>query len=207
VFLVAGGALLDRLVGMPREALAVAVAGPQAAADLWAAVQRLVDRASAALDRIEALLDHVETRVEDVGVVTERTRRVLDAASGTSAEADRLVAGALRSSRSADHLLERLRALLDLYEPLLRRTGSIAHEAGTRLQPTHLRGLVALLDELPRVVQDLEPALKGMAGVGGMVPELEEVAERMDNVGQIVEGVPGAKMLRRRGQRREAAEE
>src|SRR4051812_49472874 len=108
---------------MPREALAVAVAGPQAAADLWAAVHRVTDRAWAALDRIEALLDRVEPRVEDVGAVTERARGVLDAASGTSAEADRLVAGALNSAGSADHLLQRMRALLDLYEPLLRRTG------------------------------------------------------------------------------------
>jgi hypothetical protein len=32
-----------------------------------------------------------------------------------------------------------------------------------------------------------------------LAPDVEQMVERIDNVGSIVEGVPGAKALRRRG--------
>ena len=57
-----------------------------------------------------------------------------------------------------------------------------------------------LLDEVPNLVDRLQPALDGMGKLG---PHLQDVTERMDNVGQVVEGLPGAKVLRRRGQARE----
>ncbi|MDX6327409.1 MAG: hypothetical protein QOK15_3763 [Nocardioidaceae bacterium] len=55
-----------------------------------------------------------------------------------------------------------------------------------------------------RLVDRLEPALDGM---GNLIPQLDGVTDRMDNVGQVVEGLPGAKLLRRRGRARADAED
>jgi hypothetical protein len=104
----------------------------------------------------------------------------------------------------AEDELRRLRHLLDLYQPILQSLSPIGREAAATLRPSHLRGLASLLDVLPSLVDRLAPALEGMAE---MTPQLAGVSDRMNNVGQVVEGLPGAKLLRRRGQEREEESE
>jgi len=43
----------------------------------------------------------------------------------------------------------------------------------------------------------VQPALRNLAD---LTPELEHLAERLDSVGEIVEGIPGARFLRGRAQ-------
>jgi hypothetical protein len=63
-----------------------------------------------------------------------------------------------------------------------------------------VRGIAGLLNEVPNLVDRLEPALEGM---GNLLPHLNSVTDRVDTVGQVVEGLPGANLLRRRGRARE----
>ena len=44
----------------------------------------------------------------------------------------------------------------------------------------------------------IRPAVPAMQALAALMPELEQLTERLDGVGQVVEGIPGAKMLRRR---------
>jgi hypothetical protein len=44
----------------------------------------------------------------------------------------------------------------------------------------------------------IRPAVPAMQALAQLMPELEQLTERLDGVGQVVEGIPGTKMLRRR---------
>jgi hypothetical protein len=163
-------------------------------------VHDLVRRASRLLDRADLIAVRMEHKLDELDAITAESqtlvldgREVADTATG--------IAVAARGTRDlAQEQVLRLRRVLDLYQPLLESLAPLGAEAAAALRPAHLRGLVTLLDELPHLVDRLEPALDGM---GSMVPEMREVTDRMDNVGQVVEGLPGAKLLRRRGRARE----
>lgn len=165
--------------------------------DLVRRASRLLNRADLIAARMEHKLDELEAIAEEAQTLVRDGRQVADAVGG--------VASAARGTRElAQEQVLRLRQLLDLYQPVLESLAPLGSEAATALRPAHLRGLVGLLNELPRLVDRIEPALDGMTG---MIPEMREVGDRMDSVGQVVEGLPGAKLLRRRGQAREEQQE
>ena len=142
---------------------------------------------------MEHKLDELDTITTQSQTLVHDGREVADTASG--------IAAAAQGTRDlAQEQVLRLRRLLDLYQPVLESLAPLGTEAASALRPAHVRGLVTLLNELPDPSDRLEPALEGM---GSMVPHMREVTDRMDNVGQVVEGLPGAKLLRRRGQARE----
>lgn len=196
-------ATVRRLVDVPRRSVLLMVEAPQQVSGLWADVFDLVGRSGLLLARVDAVIARAERRLDELEVLTDRSAQLVDQAMEVK-EFTAVVAREVRDTRAlADAQVARLRQLLDVYQPLLQRLAPLGQEASATVEPRHLRGLVALLDELPHLVERLEPALEGM---GNMVPQLEGVTDRMDNVGQVVEGLPGAKLLRRRGQAREGSD-
>lgn len=193
-----------RLADVPKKSVTLALGAPQQVNELWEEVTYLVRRAGRLLDRADLIVARMKHKLLDLDELTEssmqltqRVRQVADFTESVSKEVD-------STRQLAEDQLRRLRSLLDVYQPILESVAPLGREAASLLRPQHLRGLLSLLDELPHLVDRIEPALDGM---GGMVPHLEEVTGRMDNVGQVVEGLPGAKALRRRGQAREEESE
>jgi hypothetical protein len=146
---------------------------PEHVAAVWSQIEELVRRTRRLLDRADILAARMEHELDQVDAITREV---------------------------AEDQVTRLRRLLDMYQPVLESLAPLGTEAAAALRPVHVRGLVSLLNELPNLVDQIQPALEGM---GAMLPEMREVTDRMDNVGQVVEGLPGAKLLRRRGQAKE----
>ncbi len=196
--------LARRVTASGMRTVEVVLDAPDQLAALWRDVHELVGGAQRLLGRLEDLAGRAEDRLAELDGLLVEGDRVLTDASGVADQA-RDVAVAVGGTRElAEAQVLRIRALLDLYLPTLEALVPLGREAAGLLRPIHLRGLARLLDELPGLVDRLEPALDGM---GTMTPHLEEMTERMDTVGQVVEGLPGAKLLKRRGQAREEQDE
>lgn len=173
---------------------------PDQVAALWEQLSDLVRRANRLLNRADLIAARMEHDLDQLDAVTTQAQRVLEDGRTVVDAAGGVTAAAQGTRELAQEQVDRLRGLLDLYQPLLESLAPLGAEAAGALRPVHLRGVVRLLNELPHLVDQIEPALEGM---GSMVPEMREVTDRLDNVGQVVEGLPGAKMFRRRGQARE----
>jgi len=139
------------------------------------------------LRRLGGVLDAAETAVVEV-------RATNAAAAEVVARVDRVVADCRAQ-------VDRSRAALDRYEPAFAAAGPTLAHAATELRSDHVDALARLLDLVPELLDLIVPAFRGL---GDLSPELGQLAERFDAVGQIVEGLPGAERLRRRGA--EAAE-
>ncbi len=173
---------------------------PELVAALWTELQDVVRRATRLLDRADLIAARMEHKLDQLDALAAQSESLVRDGQGIADTVSGLASAARGAPDLAQSQLVRLRALLDQYQPVLESLAPLGEEAATALRPAHLRGLVRLLNELPQLVDRIEPALEGM---GGMVPEMREVTDRLDNVGQVVEGLPGAKLLRRRGQARE----
>jgi septation ring formation regulator EzrA len=188
-----------RMTDLPRTGVTVALGAPQQIADLWSVLERLAGQAETLLDRLELLLSRAEEKVDEVDGLLRRMQALEQAATRTVEAAYTATTGIQQTRMLADEQAQRLRHLVDDYEPALRAMTPLLAEAARTLHVRHLAGIATLLDQLPDLVDHIQPALTGMAGIA---PEMTQVTERMDNVGQVVEGLPGAKALRRRGQAR-----
>lgn len=192
--------LFRAAAAVPRRSVEVAAATPAVLTGLYADVGDLVVRAGRVLDRLESLLGRAEEAADDVEGAVLRARTLEDRVVALTEVAGHVGVAAGDATALAAEQASRLQRVLDLYEPLLRDLAPLARETSRIVLPSHLRGLAALLQELPGLVDRFEPALKGMAD---LAPEMKDVTEKLENVGEIVEGVPGAKLLKRRGKARE----
>lgn len=183
---------LNGLLGAPEQARAVTAEAHRLGTQVW----DLVGRAQAALDRVEVLLDEVAALLTAVAVLRDEAEVVVTAASGVVTDGAQAV-GELEAQA------HRVQRLLDLYEPDLIALEPVAGRAAAELTPRHLTNLADALGRLPDLLELAEPALKNLAG---LAPELKDVTDRVENVGQIVEGIPGAGMLRRRTERKDGGD-
>lgn len=189
-----------RLVDVPRQGVALAVEAPQQVADVWEEVAQLVRRAGRLLDRADLIIARLERRVDEAETLLERSDLLAAKVDGVVESTAEVTRGMAVTREHADREFRRLRQLLDTYQPLLQALAPISSEAVASVKPAHLRNLATLLDQMPDFVDRIAPALQGMAS---LPPEMHEVTDRMNTVSQVVEGLPGAKLLRKRGQDRE----
>ena len=189
-----------RLAGVPRRTIAVTLDAPEQVARLLDQTTGLMRRATQLMNRVDLIVARLEHKLDEFDALTAHSDALLEKA-GVAAGMTQSVAEEVRNTRElAEQQLQRVQGLLDLYQPILQSLAPMGKEALGTLNPSYLRGIVSLLNELPNWIERVEPALDGM---GNLAPHLEGVTNRMDNVGQVVEGLPGAKLLRRRGQARE----
>lgn len=187
-------------VTVPMSTLDVVLAAPEHTRTALAEVQRLagqiwrlVGRTNLLLGRISLLLDSVETLVAAAALTRDEAQAVIDRTGRLSDAAEAPVALATEET-------QRVKRLLDEYEQQLRGLAPLLRQAALDLSPQHLHAVGQLHDRIPVFLDLVEPALRNLAN---LAPELEEVTERMDSVGEIVEGLPGAGMLRRRSKAKE----
>jgi ABC-type transporter Mla subunit MlaD len=192
-----------RLADVPRRTLELAMGAPDQLAELLQATHVVVTRATRLLNRADLIVARLEHKLDEFDELTSRAYGLIDKAD-RAADATQSVVQEVHATREyAEQQIGRMRQLLDTYQPLLQRLAPLGDEVAGALNPAHVRGIARLLNEVPNLVDRLEPALVGM---GNLVPHLDSVTERMDTVGQVVEGLPGANMLRRRGQAKEEQE-
>jgi hypothetical protein len=194
------GGVARGLAAVPLKSAEVVVALPQMAADLSAESSRLLTRAGGLLDRTDNLLERAEAAMTVIEEMLPRVRRLEEQAAAVGDRGGEVAAAAADATTAAERQVVRVQRLLDLYQPVLESLTPLARESSRLLGPSHVRGLAALLAELPQLVDRFEPALEGMAN---LTPELHHVTDKVENVGEIVEGVPGATALKRRGRARE----
>jgi ABC-type transporter Mla subunit MlaD len=191
--------LARRLADVPRRSLELALGAPEQLAELFQATAVVVTRATRLLNRADLIVARLEHKLDEFDELTNRSYGLIEKAD-RAADATASVAQEAHATREfAELQLARMRQLLDTYQPLMERLAPLGDEVAAALKPAHVRGIASLLNEIPNLVDRLEPALEGM---GNLLPHLDSVTDRMDTVGQVVEGLPGAKLLRRRGQAR-----
>lgn len=189
-----------RLADVPRRTLELALGAPDQLTELLQATGVVVTRATRLLNRADLIVARLEHKLDEFDELTSRAYGLMDKAD-RAADAAQSVAEEVHATREyAEQQLGRMRQLLDTYQPLLQRLAPLGDEVAGALNPAHVRGIASLLNEIPHLVDRLEPALVGM---GNLVPHLDSVTDRMDTVGQVVEGLPGANLLRKRGQAKE----
>lgn len=147
---------------------------------LPAEVVGLIGEAQALVGRLAALLDRVDRQLDQVSSIT---------------------ADAAASVRQADDAVRVADELLAAYRPMLHTLAPVAEEVSRLATKQHAAAVFAGLDVLPQVTGMVVPAVRNLVE---LIPELDLVIERLDNVGKIVQGLPGAQRFLRRGEARAA---
>ena len=194
-----------------RDGVTSAVDGVGDAIDLVPRAGELVTRIGALLDRVDVLVDRAEgalTRVESVLTKADgavggalRTLTAADAAVATASavaiKADRLVAGATGVLDSSDHLLGEIK-------PVARALMPAAQRFANSLEPREVDAAITLLDRLPTVLthldEDVLPMLQQLDRVG---PDVHQILEVVDDLREVLTGLPGVGLLKRFGDRKE----
>jgi hypothetical protein len=174
--------LRDTKVIMAAAALAV-----DEATAVAARAALVVDGASATVDGAAAAVTGASAIVTDAGRITDAASGVVRQASATSVEA---------------------RELLDGYAPALRRAAPLAVRFIEELTPEEVTAAIRMIDELPRLrkhlTEDVMPLLGKLDQVG---PDLHSLLEVTNDLHLAIIGLPGLKMLRRRGEERVAEDD
>ncbi|NYD56812.1 hypothetical protein BKA08_001050 [Nocardioides marinisabuli] len=149
----------------------------------------VVEQAAGLVTRVVALVGTIEVLVDEIAVIAGRASLVVS-------QADAVAIDAGRTATLADVQVRRLAALIDAIEPAVAQLRPTLERSAEVLEPQHAESVAKLLDLTPEVIDLITPALRNL---GALTPELHSLAERFEAMGQIVEGIPGASMFKRRG--------
>ena len=179
---------------------------------LLARINAVVDRVEETLDRTERIVDEAEEAVRRVELVTAATAAPIEAASQVAAaaavvvtEAELVTGKAAAAMTRAEHTARIADELLTAYETTLRKGAPMAGRFVDQLSPEEVDAAIRLVDELPKlthhVSSDVLPILATLDRVG---PDIHDLLEVTRDLKLAVAGIPGLKMLRRRGEGRPA---
>ena len=167
--------------------------------------------------------------VEEAAVITKDAARLVGAAGEITAGAADVVEGAGRATNAAGGLLVDASAatdaataviaraeavsveavrLLDGFAPTLSQAAPLLARFVNDLTPDEVTAAIRMVDELPRLrehlVSDVMPLLGKLDQVG---PDLHNLLAVTQDLHLAIVGLPGLKMLRKRGEERVAEEE
>jgi archaellum component FlaC len=213
------------LLGWTDEAVQAVADLPARVAALVDEAERLVARVGATLDRVDTAVGRVGTTVDGVDAMVARVGTTVDAVDATVARVgttvdgvgttvgrvDGVVARVDSVGRAAETLLDEVGAtgrgaqeLFDLYRPAAERAAPLLSRFVEEFSEAELRALIRLVDQVPRFTEHMErdimPILATLDRVG---PDVHELLDVLKDVRQALLGVPGFKMLRRRGAEKE----
>jgi hypothetical protein len=161
---------------------------------IMAAAALAVDEATAVAARAALVVDGAGTAVTGASALVTDAGRITDAASGVVRQA---------SATSVE-----ARELLDGYAPALRRAAPLAVRFIEELTPEEVTAAIRMIDELPQLrkhlTEDVMPLLGKLDQVG---PDLHSLLEVTNDLHLAIIGLPGLKMLRRRGEERVAEDD
>ena len=169
-----------------------------------------IDRAGELMDRADGVLDAAQLAVEQVSVLNSAATAAIDDTAGVTTAAAALVGQAERITGRAATVVtvaERTAAtageLLAAYEPALRSGAPKVEHFVAQFTAEEVDAAVALIDQLPQLARhltdDILPILATLDRVG---PDIHALLDVTRDLKQAVAGIPGLKMLQRRGAER-----
>ncbi|GAA1580694.1 hypothetical protein [Actinoplanes couchii] len=223
--------LTSAAVGKVIETAATAATIPVRAVGLIGQSELLLNRATVAVSQVESLINRVSAVVTAVEATVAETRAVADVAAltvrevaVTSATAADLVRRASITAEAAGVLVGdastavsevtaianragavagEVETLVGDYAPTLRDAAPLAARFVAELTPDEVTAAIRMIDELPalqhHLVTDVMPLLGKLDQVG---PDLHKLLEVTEDLHLAIAGLPGLKMLRRRGEER-----
>ena len=218
-------------VGQVMESAAAAATVPVRALALLGQAELAASRISLVAERAETLIDRVGAVVDEADETLRRTRLVMDAATAAVEEATAVAssagtvvdsAGAVATraalvidetavvSTTAERLVRQVATtaaeagdLLDGYAPTLRKAAPLAARFVGELTAEEVTAAIRLIDELPRLrhhlANDVLPLLGKLDQVG---PDMHSLLEVTRDLHLAIAGIPGLRMLRRRGEQK-----
>jgi ABC-type transporter Mla subunit MlaD len=170
-------------------------------------VETLVRRIDAVVDRVEELIDRAERTIERAERTVEQTERTIERAERTVDQVDQVSGAATALVARSELIAGTADELLTAYERTLRRAAPMASRFVEQLSPEEVDAAIRLVDELPRLTghltADVLPILAKLDRVG---PDIHDLLEVTRDLKLAVAGIPGLRMLRRRGEGRLADE-
>jgi ABC-type transporter Mla subunit MlaD len=195
---------------------------------LVARVGDTLDRVDAAVGRVEGVVgdaqalvgrvDGVATRAAEVaeeaaavadraGVVADRAGVVAEGAGAVADRADQVVARIIPVTGAAEGVLESVgttsagaQALVEVFQPIAERGVPLLQHFIDEFSVEELQALIKLVDQVPQFTEHMEtdimPILATLDRVG---PDVHELLDVLKDVRLAIQGVPGFRMLRRRG--------
>jgi hypothetical protein len=230
--LVSPAALADlarTAIGQVVETAAAAATIPVRVLGVLGQTELLVTRITVIADEAEALIRRVDTIVagaegvvvdaraitasatgltEAASVVVGQAVGITEAASVVVGQAGGITADATAVVRQAGSAAGDATQLLDAYAPTLRKGAPLAARFVDELSTDEVTAAIRMVDELPRLrehlVNDVLPLLGKLDQVG---PDIHKLLEVTEDLHLAIAGLPGLRLLRRRGEEREKAGE
>lgn len=195
-----------RLLPGPSTALALARSAAARVAGTVTAAAGAPARALALLDGAEAVLAQITELTRRAESLIDRAEAVTASAAGVVADAERVTGRAATAVTRAEGTAATADELLTAYEGTLRAGAPMAARFVAQLTPEEVTAAIRLVDELPRLTHhlttDVLPILATLDRVG---PDIHDLLEVTRDLKLAVAGIPGLRMLRRRGEDRLAA--
>ena len=149
----------------------------------------------------EDTIERARTVSAAAALQVEEAAKVSAAAGIIVAESQKIAEGAGTVVARASGTAERADDLLTAYEPALRRGAPMANRFVEQLSPEEIEAAIKLVDELPKLTAhlhaDILPILATLDRVG---PDIHDLLEVTRDLKLAVAGIPGLKMLMRRGE-------
>lgn len=172
----------------------------------------LVDRAEAVVGSIDGVLVDVRATVagvdgvlSDTGTLVSRAATVAEGAAGVVGRAGQVAEGASEVVSGAEATSNTASRLIGLYQPLAEKAAPLAQRFVEDFSQAELDAAIRMIDQLPQLTHHVEtdvmPILVTLDRVG---PDVHELLDVLKEVRLAVQGIPGFKMLRRRGENKEA---
>ncbi|MFB9234163.1 hypothetical protein ACFFWC_01215 [Plantactinospora siamensis] len=203
--------VLDRAevaVGDVEEISTAATAVVNRVTELTATAAALVGDVDRVAAGAAALVGDAERVTAAAAGVVGEAERVSAAAGAVVGEAELVTGRAAATVVRADAAASTAAELLAAYEETLRKGAPMAERFVRQLSPEEVTAAIELVDELPRltrhVTADVLPILATLDRVG---PDIHDLLEVTRDLRLAVAGIPGLKILRRRGEERLADED
>jgi uncharacterized protein YoxC len=163
-------------------------------------VERVSIEAENAVGGVQAVMIRVGTVITTAEATTDAAGDIIRGAAATTSAATQVVAQAQAISATAQELL-------GLYGATLRRAAPLLGRFVGDLTPEEVTAAIRMVDQLPalrkHLTEDVMPLLGKLDQVG---PDLHSLLEVTNDLRLAIVGMPGLKLLRRRGAERVAEE-
>ncbi|MFI8569172.1 ribulose 1,5-bisphosphate carboxylase large subunit [Rhodococcus sp. NPDC078407] len=143
--------------------------------------------------RIEALLNQIETLMTRIDRVIDSADAVVARVQRTTGAADEVVASASAASHTALELIE-------LFDPIAKQAEPMAKKFVDNLSDEEVDAAIAMVDQLPGLLDHMEALLPILATLDTVSPEIHELLGVTKDVRRAVIGIPGFKFFRNRGE-------
>ncbi|KQU58852.1 ribulose 1,5-bisphosphate carboxylase large subunit [Rhodococcus sp. Leaf278] len=143
--------------------------------------------------RIEALMNHIETLMTRIDGVIDSADAVVASVQRTTGAADEVVASASVASHTALELIE-------MFDPIAKQAEPMARRFIDNLSDEEVDAAIAMVDQLPGLLDHMEALLPILATLDTVSPEIHELLGVTKDVRRAVIGIPGFKFFRNRGE-------